>query len=218
MKIKFEDVKNNQKIRTYIEKADRTLKSMGYSEHSFAHVTRVASVSGKILNALGYSRDDIEMARIAGFMHDIGNVINRHDHAQTGAIMAIPILEGMGMEDEVIANIIAAIGNHDEPNAHPIDAVTAALIIADKTDVRQSRVRNKDFANFDKHDRVNYAVKQSVVNVVGNTIECRLRLDKSLSSVMDYFEIFLERMILCRKSSEQLGCDFVLIINDERVI
>ena len=152
-------------------------------------------------------------------MHDIGNVINRHDHAQTGALMAMRILDHMGMPADQVAAVITAIGNHDEPNAYPVDAVTAAIIIADKTDVRQTRVRNKDVTNFDKHDRVNYAVKQSTVCVRdGKIIEASLKLDKDICSVMDYFEIFLERMILCRKAAEQLGCEFSLVINKERVI
>ena len=202
MKIKFEDVKNNETIRIYIEKADRTLMGMGFTEHSFAHVTHVASVAGKILKDLDYPKHDIEIARIAGYMHDIGNVVNRH----------------MGMKPEDVAAVITAIGNHDEPNAYPVDAVTAAIIIADKTDVRQTRVRNKDASTFDKHDRVNFAVKQSVVKVDKHLIQASLKLDKSVCSVMDYFEIFLERMILCRKAAEQLGCEFALVINKERVI
>lgn len=215
----FEDVKNDATICTYIEKADRTLMGMGFTEHSFAHVTRVAVVAGKILKALGYSDEDIEIAHIAGYMHDIGNVINRHDHAQTGALMAMRILDHMQMPTNQLAAVITAIGNHDEPNAYPVDAVTAAIIIADKTDVRQTRVRNKDVTTFDKHDRVNYAVKQSTVHVIDKKIiEARLHLDKQTCSVMDYFEIFLERMILCRKAAEQLGCEFSLIINEERVI
>ena len=220
MKIRFEDIKNDATIRVYIEKADRTLMSMGFTEHSFAHVTHVASVAGKILKDLDYGKHDVEIARIAGYMHDIGNVINRHDHAQSGALMAMRILAEKGMKPEDIAAVITAIGNHDEPNAYPVDAVTAAIIIADKTDVRQTRVRNKDVTTFDKHDRVNYAVRQSTVKVKneGKLIEASLKLDKSVCSVMDYFEIFLERMILCRKAAEQLGCEFALVINKERVI
>ena len=209
MKIKFEDVKNDETIRVYIEKADRTLMGMGFTEHSFAHVTHVASVAGKILKDLDYPKHDIEIARIAGYMHDIGNVVNRHDHAQTGALMAMRILDHMGMKPEDVAAVITAIGNHDEPNAYPVDAVTAAIIIADKTDVRQTRVRNKDASTFDK---------QSVVKVDKHLIQASLKLDKSVCSVMDYFEIFLERMILCRKAAEQLGCEFALVINKERVI
>lgn len=217
--ITFEQIKKDPGIRTYIQKADESLIALGFTEHSFAHVTHVASVAGKILKELNYSKDDLEIARIAGYMHDIGNVINRHDHAQTGALMAMRILDHMGMPADQVAAVITAIGNHDEPNAYPVDAVTAAIIIADKTDVRQTRVRNKDVTNFDKHDRVNYAVKQSTVCVRdGKIIEASLKLDKDICSVMDYFEIFLERMILCRKAAEQLGCEFSLVINKERVI
>lgn len=217
--ITFEEIKKDPGIRTYIQKADESLINLGFTEHSFAHVTHVASVAGKILKELNYSKEDLEIARIAGYMHDIGNVINRHDHAQTGALMAMRILDHMGMPADQVAAVITAIGNHDEPNAYPVDAVTAAIIIADKTDVRQTRVRNKDVTNFDKHDRVNYAVKQSTVCVRdGKIIEASLKLDKDICSVMDYFEIFLERMILCRKAAEQLGCEFSLVINKERVI
>ncbi|MDO4280404.1 MAG: HD domain-containing protein [Peptococcaceae bacterium] len=219
MKLKFETVKDNKTICTYIEKADRTLAGMGFTEHSFAHVTHVASVAGKLLKDLGYKKHDIELARVAGYMHDIGNVVNRHDHAQTGALMAMRILDHLGACDEDVAAVITAIGNHDEPNAYPVDAITAAIIIADKTDVRQTRVRNKDQTAFDIHDRVNYAVKQSSISVEnGHLIEARLKLDKSVCSVMDYFEIFLERMVLCRKAAETLGCEFALVINKERVI
>lgn len=217
--ITFSEIKNSEEIRTYIALADESLVALGFTEHSFAHVTHVASVAGKILKELNYSKEDLEIARIAGYMHDIGNVINRHDHAQTGALMAMRILDHMGMPADQVAAVITAIGNHDEPNAYPVDAVTAAIIIADKTDVRQTRVRNKDVTNFDKHDRVNYAVKQSTVCVRdGKIIEASLKLDKDICSVMDYFEIFLERMILCRKAAEQLGCEFSLVINKERVI
>ena len=212
------EIKQNEQIRTYIEKADEALAALGYTEHSYAHVTRVAHFAEKIMADLGYPRRMQELAWIAGYMHDIGNVINRIDHAQSGAVMAFRILDRMNFPPEEIAAIVTAIGNHDEPNAYPVDAVTAAIIIADKTDVRQTRVRNKDSATFDKHDRVNFAVKQSTVKVSDHVIQASLKLDKSVCSVMDYFEIFLERMILCRKAAEQLGCEFALVINKERVI
>ena len=218
MNITYEQVRQSEEIRTYITQADQSLVARGFTEHSFAHVTRCAEYAARILAQLGYGEHDQELARIAGFMHDIGNVVNRHDHAQTGALMAMRILDHMGMKAEDIAAVITAIGNHDEPNAYPVDAVTAAIIIADKTDVRQTRVRNKDSATFDKHDRVNFAVKQSTVKVSDHVIQASLKLDKSVCSVMDYFEIFLERMILCRKAAEQLGCEFALVINKERVI
>lgn len=219
MKITYEDIANNPQINTYIEESDRTLAELGFTEHSFEHVTRVSEMAGYILTNLGYDKREVELAKIAGYMHDMGNVINRIDHAQSGAIMAFRILDKMKAEPKDIATVITAIGNHDERTAFPVNAVTAALIIADKTDVRSSRVRNTDKSSFDQHDRVNFAVKESKVKVVDkHHIELRIKLDKKMSSVMDYFEIFIDRMILCRKAAERLGVEFRLIINKERVI
>ena len=218
MKITFEKIKENKSVQTYIEKADESLIALGYTEHSFAHVTRVSKIANEILKELGYSDRDAELASIAGYLHDIGNVINRVDHAQSGAVMAFRILDKMGAAPEDIATIITAIGNHDESTAFPVNPIAAALIIADKTDVRNTRVRNQDTSTFDIHDRVNFAVKESKVKVVDRHIEVKIKLDKSICSVMDYFEIFLDRMILCRKAAEKLGVEFWLIINKERVI
>ena len=185
----FEQIKNSQEIRTYIEKADESLGALGYTEHCFAHVTKVADTAAYILKTLGYSEREIELARIAGFMHDIGNVINRDDHAQSGAVMAFRILDHMGAEPSEIATIISAIGNHDESSAVAVNPPAAALILADKTDVRRSRVRNKDIAAFDIHDRVNYAVVDSAVDIKeDNTVfELNIRIDTAHCSVMDYF-------------------------------
>ena len=219
MKITFEEIKNNEAVRTYIQKADESLIALGYTEHSFAHVSRVASVASEILLKLGYSEREAELARIAGYLHDIGNVVNRVDHAQSGAVMAFRILDNLGADPEDIATIITAIGNHDESTAFPVNPVAAALILADKTDVRYTRVRNRDIATFDKHDRVNYAAKESSVEVIpGSHVPLEIRIDRSMCSVMDYFEIFLDRMILCRKAAEKLGLEFWLVINGERVI
>lgn len=219
MKITFEDVKNSEAVKTYIQKADESLIALGFTEHSFAHVTRVSKLASDILLTLGYPERDAELAAIAGYLHDIGNVINRIDHAQSGAVMAFRILDNMGADPEDIATIITAIGNHDEPTAFPVNHIAAALIIADKTDVRRSRVRNDDISKFDIHDRVNYAVKKSVVSVVKDSrVELDISIDKTMCSVMDYFEIFLARMILCRKAAEKLGIEFWLKINGERVI
>lgn len=219
MKITFEDVKNNKIVQTYIKKADESLSALGYTEHSFPHVSRVAFVARDILLTLGYDEREAELAQIAGYLHDIGNVINRVDHAQSGAIMAFRILDHMGADPEDIATIITAIGNHDESTAFPVNAIAAALIIADKTDVRDSRVRNQDIATFDIHDRVNYAVKRSEVRVAkGSHIELEISIDNKMCTVMDYFEIFLNRMMLCRKAAEKLGLEFWLIINGQRVI
>ena len=219
MKVSYEDVIKNEQIAIFIEKADMTLAQLGYTEHSFIHAGRVTQVEGMILEELMFSKRDIELAKIAGYMHDIGNVINTTDHAQSGAVMAYRLLDNMGMEAGDIAQVITAIGNHDENTAYPVDAVTAALIIADKTDVRSSRVRNQDSTTFDQHDRVNFAVKESKVKVENKKrIVVKIKLDKKICSVMDYFEIFLDRMILCRKAAEKLCVEFCLVINKERVI
>lgn len=219
MKITFEEIKSSQVIKTYIRKADESLIALGYTEHSFAHVTKVAQVAREILLTLGYNEREAELAQIAGYLHDIGNVVNRVDHAQSGAVMASRILDNMGADPEDIATIITAIGNHDESTAFPVNPVAAALILADKTDVRYTRVRNQDFASFDIHDRVNYSVKESEVQVVKDShIELRLKIDTQMCAVMDYFEIFLNRMILCRKAAEKLGLQFWLVINDQRLI
>ena len=219
MRITFEDVKNNKVIQTYIKKADESLSALGYTEHSFPHVSRVAFIARDILLTLGYDEREAELAQIAGYLHDIGNVINRVDHAQSGAMMAFRILDHMGADPEDIATIITAIGNHDESTAFPVNAIAAALIIADKTDVRDSRVRNQDIATFDIHDRVNYAVKRSEVRIAkGSHIELEISIDNNMCTVMDYFEIFLNRMMLCRKAAEKLRLEFWLIINGQRVI
>ena len=219
MKITYQDVAQNETIKTYIRKADETLISLGYTEHSFAHVTKVAKLAGEILLEAGYSEREAELARIAGYLHDIGNVINRIDHAQPGAVMAFRILDQMGAEPEDIATIITAIGNHDESTAFPVNPVAAALILADKTDVRYTRVRNQDFASFDIHDRVNYSVKESKVVIERDShIELQIRIETKMCSVMDYFEIFLGRMILCRKAAEKLGLEFRLNVNGQRLV
>ena len=170
--LNYIDIKNNEIINTYIKKADEVLLSIGYTEHSFAHVTKVSETAAYILTALNYSERDIELVRIAGYMHDIGNIVNRDMHSQTGAVIAYNVLTNIGMEALDIADIVSAIGNHDEGTGAPINAITAALIIADKTDVRRSRVRNQQLTNFDIHDRVNYSVQSSslIINSENNEI------------------------------------------------
>ena len=195
------------------------LIALGYTEHSFAHVTKVAQLASEILLKLGYTEREAELARMAGYLHDIGNVINRVEHAQSGAVMAFRILDKMGADPEDIATIITAIGNHDESTAFPVNAVAAALILADKTDVRYTRVRNQDYSQFDIHDRVNYSVKESTVDVVKDShITLELKIETKMCTVMDYFEIFLNRMILCRKAAEKLNLQFRLVINGQRLI
>ena len=219
-KITYDMVRQSPEIRTYIEQADASLSAMGFTEHSFAHVERAAQVSSKLLADLGYSEREVELARIAGFMHDIGNVVNRIDHAQSGAMMAFRILDKWGMDPADTALVVTAIGNHDEHTAFPVNAVSAALILADKTDVRRSRVRQKPHAMFDIHDRVNYSVKKSSlkINEEHTLIKLKLAVDTHYGSVMDYFEIFLNRMVLCRKAAEALGLQFRLIINEQQLV
>ena len=216
MNVTYEDVRNSEEIRTYIKQADESLKAIGYTEHSFAHCTKVAKVAGDLLEKLGYDAHEVELARIAGFMHDIGNVVNRIDHAQSGAMMAFRILDKMGMPPEDVATVITAIGNHDEQTAAAVNAAAAALIIADKTDVRRSRVRNRSTINFDIHDRVNYAAEKSdvILEPDSKTITLDLKINTEICAVMDYFEIFTGRMLLCRKAAEFLGLQFKLDIND----
>lgn len=218
--ITFKDIKNNEEIRTYIQMGDNLLGILGFTEHAFAHVGKIAETAAHILMELGYSEREAELARIAAFMHDIGNAVNRVDHAQTGAIMAFNILTRVGMKPEEISLIISAIGNHDEGTGAPINVVSAALILADKTDVRRSRVRNQDFATFDIHDRVNYAVESSKVIVDSDikSVLLDLTIDTEICSLMEYFEIFLARMMLCRKAAEFLGTRFELMMNGTKLL
>ncbi len=218
--INYEDIKQNEAIRTYITEADASLISLGFTEHSFAHVTRVAETAGYILETLGYPERTVELARIAGYLHDIGNLVNRIDHSQSGAVMAFRMLDNMGFDPKEIAVITTAIGNHDEGTGVPVNAVAAALILADKSDVRRSRVRNQDIHNFDTHDRVNYSVTRSElkINEAHTLIKLKLSVDTHFGSVMDYFEIFMDRMIMCRKAADKLGLKFKLMINEQQLI
>ncbi len=194
--------------------------ALGYTEHSFAHVTKVAETARYIIETLGYSEHDCELAEIAGYLHDIGNLVNRVDHSQSGAVMAFRILREYGMDAEDVATVVTAIGNHDEGTGVPVDHIAAALILADKSDVRRSRVRNNDITSFDIHDRVNYSVKKSTlkINEDKSIIKLKLSIDTKYGSIMDYFEIFLGRMVMCRKAAEKLGLQFKLIINEQQLI
>ena len=216
----YEKIKNNETIKTYIRKADESLAALGFTEHSFAHVTRVSEVAGNILAALDYSEHDIENARIAGYLHDIGNMVNRCAHSQSSGIMVFRLLSDMGMPPEDVADIVSAVGNHDEGTGVAVNPVAAALILADKSDVRRSRVRNRDKTTFDIHDRVNYSVEKSTLKISPDNkfITLRLTIDTQYGSIMDYFEIFMNRMIMCRKAAESIGLSFKLIINDQPLI
>ena len=214
----YRDIQRNEDIRTYISEADASLAALGYTEHSFAHVSHVAKTAGYILETLGYSERDAELGRIAGYLHDIGNLVNRVDHSQSGAVMAFRILDKLGFAPKEIAAVTSAIGNHDEGTGVPVNPIAAALILADKSDVRRTRVRNADPAAFDIHDRVNYSVIDAGLTVSDSFITLTLTIDTTISSVMEYFEIFLGRMVLCRHAAESLGRPFKLNINGQELM
>ena len=216
----YEEIRRDEAVKVYIAQADASLNALGFTEHSFAHVTRVSETAGYILKTLNYPERTIELAKIAGYLHDIGNVVNRVDHSQSGAVMAFRILDRMNFPPEEIAAIVTAIGNHDEGNGTPVNAVSAALFLADKSDVRRSRVRKTADITQDIHDRVNYSVTSSNLDIdlQEHTITLSLAVDTHVSSVMEYFEIFMKRMVLCRKAAERLGLCFRLAINDQQLI
>ena len=213
----YGEITKSEAIRTYIIRADESLRALGYTEHSFSHVMRVAETAGYILQTLGHDARTVELAKIAGYLHDIGNLVNRKDHSQSGAVMAWSILNDMGCDPGEMATIVTAIGNHDEGTGVPVNAVAAAMILADKSDVRRSRVRNQDISTFDIHDRVNYSVIDSKLTIGEDqrSVKLELTVDTVHGSIMDYFEIFLQRMLMCRKAAEKLGLCFGLTINGQ---
>ncbi len=216
----YEEIRRDTAVNVYIAQADASLKALGFTEHSFAHVTKVAEMAGQILEQLNYPPRTVELAKIAGYLHDIGNLVNRVDHSQSGAVMAFRILDRMNFPPEEIATIVTAIGNHDEGTGVPVNAVSAALFLADKSDVRRSRVRKTADIQEDIHDRVNYSVTASGLEVSKEEKEITLTLtvDTSVSSVMEYFEIFMKRMLLCRNAAERLGFKFRLTINGQSLL
>ena len=216
----FNELKKNEAINTYIISADRSLAALGFTEHSFAHVGKVADTCEYILSTLGADSHDIELAKIAAYLHDIGNLVNRIEHSQSGAVMAFRILDNLNMPPKDIATIVTAIGNHDEGTGVPVDNISAAIILADKSDVRRSRVRNRDKSTFDIHDRVNYSVESSSLEINDDKTEIRLTLtiNTEYGSIMEYFEIFMQRMLLCRKAAEKLGLMFKLTINGQSLL
>lgn len=216
----FEDIRMNEDIRAYIKKADESLSALGYTEHSFSHVMKVSECAAYILTTMGYDEKSVELARIAGYLHDIGNLVNRVAHSQSGAVMAFYLLEKLGMPADDISIVVTAIGNHDEGTGVPVNAVAAALIIADKCDVRRSRVRNTDFLSFDIHDRVNYSVEKSELKITEDKkrVVLELTVDLSISAVMDYFQIFIGRMQMSRHAANALGLEFSLVINGQTLL
>ena len=218
--ITFEDIQSNDTINTYLRRGNDVLGAKGYTEHSFVHAGRVANCAARILKTLEYDAHDIELAKIAGYLHDLGNVVNRINHEQSSALIAFTLLHDLGMPAEDIATIVSAIGSHDEGSGEPVSPVSAALILADKSDVRRSRVRSTDLANFDIHDRVNYAVTRSDVEIdrEKGKIILNITIDQELCPLMDYFEIFIDRMIMCRRAALFLGMKFSLVINNTKLL
>lgn len=219
-KITLANLRHHPKVETYIRFGHEHLGVMGFTEHGFRHATLVSTISHQIMQRLGYDEREAELAAIAGYLHDIGNVISRQDHGGTAAVMAMQLLEQLGMPFEEIAVIGGAIGNHEEQYGVAVNHVAAALILADKSDVHRSRVRNRDLATFDIHDRVNYAVTHSFVRVDPDPrlITLELTIDTEVSSIMDYFEIFLTRMVMCRRAATLLDARFAIVINGTKLL
>ena len=216
----YQEIKKNEEVRVYLKKGNDNLGVLGYTDHSEAHCTVVAERAGLILKKLEYPEETIELAEIAGFMHDIGNAVNRSRHAEYGAILANELLKGTDLSLEDRITIMSAIGNHDESTGGATDPVSAALIIADKTDVRRNRVRDKDRAAFDIHDRVNYAVTEAKlkINKEKKLISLNLQIDESICTMYEYFDIFLGRMMMCRGAAEILNVKFRLTANGSKVL
>lgn len=216
----YKEIRKNKEVLAYLKKGNDNLGTMGFTDHSEAHCAVVAERAAQILEKFGYPEREIEMARIAGFMHDMGNAINRHSHAEYGALLASQILEKTDLPLADRVTIVSAIGNHDESTGGAVDAVSAAVIIADKTDVRRNRVRNKEMASFDIHDRVNYAVTEAKlkVNRDKKLITLNLQIDENICSMLEYFEIFLQRMLMCRRAAEMLGAKFKMTANGSKIV
>lgn len=216
----YKEIRKNEEIRALLEKGDANLGTLGYTDHSEKHCLLVAERAAMLLEKFDYSAHDAELARVAGYMHDIGNAVNRSHHGEYGALLANDILKrtDMGMADRI--TIMSAIGNHDESTGGAVDIISAALIIADKTDVRRNRVRNKEQASFDIHDRVNYAVTESrlKVNPEKATISLNLQVDESICTMYEYFDIFLGRMMMCRRAAEFLEAKFKLTANGSKIL
>ena len=218
--VTYEYIRRNPEVIEYVRRADKVLDAIGYTEHSFAHVEKVGHTASTILTELGYPERTAELAKIAGFLHDIGNIVNRADHAHNGAMMAFCLLDKLNMPADEICSIISAIGNHDESTAQPVDPISAALILGDKTDVRRSRVRNTTFISFDIHDRVNYAVTSSKLSVSEDkkSFKLELEIDTEISSVLEYFEIFMDRMLLCKRAAQYFDMSFRIYMNGSKVL
>lgn len=220
MAVSLDMVKRDPEVQAYLAGGDDVLAAMGYTEHGQRHASLVSSIAKNILERLGFPSRDSELAAIAGYLHDIGNVVSRHEHEQVGGLVAMRVLGRLGMGPSEVATVVAAIGNHGEDIGEPVNNIGAALLLADKSDVHRSRVRQADISTFDIHDRVNYAAEHSFLRVdeKRKAVALELKIDTKISPVMDYFEIFLTRMVLCRRAAAFLGCDFELVINGVKLL
>jgi len=218
--VTLEQVKGDKEVICYIEAGNEHLGAMGYTDHSFRHVEIVSSKASEIAAKLGMGVRQAELAGIAGYLHDLGNVVSRYNHSQSGALLSAAILTRLGMDCRELVEIIGAIGNHDEGEGEIVNELTAVLVLADKTDVHRSRVRNKDFATFDIHDRVNYAVEESELEVdpQNRRITLHLTIDIKIVPVIEYFEIFMLRLMMCRRAAAFINCEFVIMINKARLL
>lgn len=218
--MKYKDIKENEEVQTLISKGNENLGILGYTDHSEVHAALVAERAASILEILGYKKKQIELVKVAAYMHDIGNAINRSRHAEYGSLLANDILKETGMDRQDRLTVVSAIAHHDESTGGATDAISAALIIADKTDVRRKRVRQKPKASFDVHDRVNYAVTKTdlIVDKDKKQITLNLEIDERICTMYEYFDIFLGRMMMCRKASELLGVTFRLMVNGNKAL
>ena len=218
--MKYKDIKENEEVLALIAKGNENLGILGHTDHSEVHAALVAERAANILEILGYSKKEIELVKVAAFMHDIGNAINRSRHAEYGSLLANDILKETGMDRQERLTVVSAIAHHDESTGGATDVISAALIIADKTDVRRNRVRQKPKANFDVHDRVNYAVTKTdlIVDKDKKQITLNLEIDERICTMYEYFDIFLGRMMMCRKASELLGVTFRLMVNGNKAL
>ena len=216
----YKKILENEEVKAFLKKGNENLGVLGYTDHSEKHCAIVAKRAGMILKEFGYSKREIELAEIAGALHDIGNAVNRKNHGEYGALLANDLLKNMGMSLEDRVLVVSAIGHHDESTGGAVDPISAALILADKTDVRRNRVRTKEKASFDKHDRVNYAVTSASVklNLEKHVISLNLQIDEEICTMYEYFEIFLGRMMMCRQAAEILGAKFKLLANGSKVL
>lgn len=220
MAVGYKEIKNNEEIKAYLKKGNDNLGVLGFTDHSEVHTVLVAERGAEILNKLGYSEHEQELAKIAGFMHDIGNAINRKNHAEYGALLADEILRNMDVPLGDRVTIMSAISHHDESTGGATDAVSAAVIIADKTDVRRNRVRASERSAFDIHDRVNYAVVGNRLGIDSEKkiVALELEIDETICTMYEYFDIFLQRMLLCRGAAELLGARFRLFVNGNKIL